>query len=103
MTSSSTTFASFIIKQLLYNTSMRYRYVITAKDSVHLLLRALNPDADIMVTWAHNNSVGMTQQVKAVLEERWFERHKALELVQINRSLKQLPVWVVWEMCEDKL
>jgi len=56
-----------------------------------------------MAGLASDDGVGMTQQVQAVLEERGFERHKALELVQINWSLEQLPVRVVWEVCEDEL
>ena len=94
-------FIGFILKQLIYNVSLRH--AITAVDSLHLLLWTLNTDADIMITWAHNHSIGMTQQVQAILEECWFEWHKAFKLIQINWSLKQLPVWIVWEVREDKL
>ena len=56
-----------------------------------------------MTGLASDHCIGMTQQVQAVLEECWFERYKTLELVQINRSLEQLPVGIIREVCEYQL
>jgi len=75
---------------------------MTRKD-VHLLLGALDADADVMSGRAVNNAVGVTEQVKAILEECWLERHKVLKLFQVNRSLEQLPVWIIGEVGEDEL
>jgi len=56
-----------------------------------------------MPGWALDNAIGVTQQMQAVLEERWFQRHQTLKLFQIDGSLQQLPVRVVREVSEHKL
>ena len=56
-----------------------------------------------MAGLASDDCIGVTQQVQAILEERGFEWHKALELVQINWSFEQLPVRIIWEVCEHQL